>query len=154
MCRKLAEVFEQADGRRIEYDISWSPQLHSACENVWKPLVFDGRAYEFSKVAAAELEKAETFLDSTIEGRIVVLKSEMPPGLDEQAEFEHIITMFWEREKDQTVKIRVPLTPPQYIEACDAHKEGKAIRIVGIPEKAGKFWTLTKAHDFTVLNKK
>lgn len=154
MCRKLAEIYEKADGRRIEYDISWSPQLHSACESVWKPVVFDGRAYEFARVAAAELEKAETFPDSLIEGRIVVLKSEMPPGLDEQAEFDHIITMFWEREKGQTVKIRVPLTPSQYIQACDAHKDGKAIRISGVPEKAGKFWTLTKAHDFTVLNKK
>ena len=153
MCRKLAEIYEKADGRRIEYDISWSPQLRSACEHVWKPMVFDGRAYEFARIAAGELEKAETFQDSLIEGRIVVLKSEMPPGLDEQAEFEHIITMFWEREKNQTVKIRVPLTPQQYMEACDAHKEGRPIRIFGVPEKAGKFWTLTKAHDFTVLNK-
>jgi hypothetical protein len=153
MCRKLAEVYEKADGRRIEYDISWSPQLKTACEHVWKPFVFEGRAYDFARIAAVELEKAEKFPESVIEGRIVVLKSEMPPGLDEQAEFEHIITMFWEREKGQTVKIRVPLSPPQYIQACDAHKEGKAIRIFGVPEKAGKFWTLTKAHDFTVLNK-
>jgi len=151
MCRKLADVYEKADGRRIEYDISWSPQLHSACEHVWAPIVFDGRAYEFARVAADELEHAETFIDSKIEGRIVVLKSEMPPGLDEQAEFEHIVTMCWEREKNQTVKIRVPLTPQQYILACDAHKDGRAIQIFGVPEKAGKFWTLTKAHDFTVI---
>jgi hypothetical protein len=151
MCRKLAEIYEQADGRRIEYDISWSPQIKSACEHVFKPMVFDGRAYEFARIAAGELEKSETFPDSVIEGRIVVLKSEMPPGLDEQAEFEHIITMFWEREKGQTVKIRVSLTPDEYKKACDAHKDGKAIRIFGVPEKAGKFWTLTKAHDFVVL---
>jgi len=154
MCRKLADIYEKADGRRIEYDISWSPQIKSACEHVWKPMVFDGRAYEIARIAAGELEKAETFTDSLIEGRIVVLKSEMPPGLDEQAEFEHIITMFWEREKGQTVKIRVALSPDQYKEACDAHKEGRAIRIFGVPEKAGKFWTLTKAHDFSVLGKK
>ena len=149
MCRKLADIYEKADGRRIEYDISWSPQIKSACEHVWKPMVFDGRAYEIARIAAGELEKAETFTDSLIEGRIVVLKSEMPPGLDEQAEFEHIITMFWEREKGQTVKIRVALSPDQYKEACDAHKEGRAIRIFGVPEKAGKFWTLTKLMTLT-----
>lgn len=154
MCRKLAEVYEKADGRRVEYDISWSPQIKSACEHTWTPIVFDGRAYEFARIAAGELEKAETFADSVIEGRIVVLKSDMPPGLDEQAEFEHVVTMYWEREKNQTVKIRVPLTPQEYIEACDAHKEGKAIRIFGIPEKAGKYWTLSKPHNFAVLLKK
>ena len=153
MCRKLAEIYEKADGRRIEYDISWSPQLHSACEQRWKPMVFDGKAYEFARIAAGELEKAETFPDSLIEGRIVVLKSEMPPGLDEQAEFEHVITMFWEREKGQTVKIRVSLSPADYRVACDAHKDGRAIRVFGVPEKAGKFWALTDAHDFTVLGK-
>jgi hypothetical protein len=151
MCRKLADIYEKADGRRIEYDISWSPQIKSTCEQVWKPMVFEGRAYEFARLAAGELEKSETFPDSLIEGRIVVLKSEMPPGLDEQAQFEHIITMFWERERGQTVKIRVSLSPDQYKQACDAHKEGRAIRISGVPEKAGKFWTLTTAHDFAVL---
>lgn len=151
MCRKLAEIYEDADGRRVEYDISWSPQLTSPCEHTWKPMIFDGRAYEFARVAAGALEKAEEFPDSVIKGRIVVLKSETPPGLDEQAEFEHIITMSWEREKGQTVKIRVPLSPQQYIEACDAHKEGRPIQIQGTPEKAGKFWTLTRPHDFEVL---
>jgi hypothetical protein len=154
MCRTLAELYEKAGGRRIEFDFSWSPQLHTPCERVWKPMVFEGRAYDFARIAATELEKVEIYPDSVIQGRIVILRSEMPPGLDEQAEFEHVITMHWEREKEQTVKIRVPLSPQHYIEACDAHKEGKAIRIYGVPEKSGKFWTLTKAHDFTVLNTK
>src|ERR1700722_3035649 len=45
MCRKLAQIYEREDGRRIEYDISWSPQLRTACEAVWRPVVFEGRAY-------------------------------------------------------------------------------------------------------------
>jgi hypothetical protein len=153
MCRTLAELYEEADGRRIEYDLSWSPELRSPHESEWKPFVFEGRAYEFVRVAASELEKVEKIPDSLIEGPIIVLKSETPPGLDEQEEFEHVVTMFWERERDQTVQIRVPLSPQQYIEACDAHKEGKRISIQGIPEKTGKFWTLTRPHDFKVLAK-
>lgn len=68
-----------------------------------------------------------------------MLKSEMPSGLDEQAEFDHIITMFWEREKGQVVHIRVAFSPDQYRAACGAHKDGRRIRVQGIPEKAGKF---------------
>lgn len=151
MCHTLAEIFQQAGGRRIEYDISWSPELKSPAEQIWKPFLFEGRAHEFALAAASELEKVEKIPDSVIEGPIIVLKSDTPPGLDEQAKFEHVITMFWEREKEQTVQIRVPLSPQQYIEACDAHKEGQKIRILGIPEKSGKFWTLTNPHDFTVL---
>jgi hypothetical protein len=151
MCRALAEVYERADGRRIEIDISWSPELPSSSEKKWKPFVFEGRAYEFARVAAGELEKVEKFPDSVVEGRVVGLKSETPPGLDQQEEFDHVITMFWERERDQLIRIRVPLSPTQYMQACDAHKEGRSIRIYGVPQKQGKFWTLTKPHDFTVL---
>jgi hypothetical protein len=151
MCRTLAELYEKADGRRVEYDFSWSPQLHTRYERDWKPVVFEGRAYEIARVAATELERSEKHPDSIVEGRVVILRSDMPPGLDEQAEFEHIVTMNWEREKTQNVRIRVPLSPTEYIAACDAHKTGRAIRIFGVPVKSGKFWTLTKTHDFVVL---
>jgi hypothetical protein len=151
MCRALAEVFEKADGRRIEYDFSWSTELATPAEVGWQPFVFEGRAYEFARAAATELERVEKFPDSVVEGRIVVLRSETPPGLDQQQEFEHVITMFWEREKDQPVRIRVPLSPSQYMDACIAHRDGRAIRIFGVPEKQGKFWVLTKPHDFTIL---
>ncbi len=154
MYRKLAEIYEAVDGRRVEYDITWSPQLRSAYEGKWKPLLFEGRAYDLVRMAASELEKAETYPGTVLEGRIVVLKSDTPPGLDEQAEFEHIVTLYWEREKGQQVKVRVPLSPQQYIEACDAHKEGQLIRIHGVPEKAGKSWTLTKPHSFSVVPNK
>jgi len=153
MWRKLADIYEISGGRRIEYDISWSPQLRTTYQAAWKPIVFEGRAYGFARDAANELERSEKYSDSIVAGRIVVLKSDMPPGLDQQAEFEHVITMSWEREKGQVVKIRVPLPAQQYMQACDAHKEGKAIRVLGIPEKSGKFWTLTEVHGFTVLNK-
>lgn len=151
MCRTLADIYEVADGRRIEYDLSWSPELRPRIERQWAPVLFEGRAYEVARVAAAALETAETYPESLIEGRIVMLKSEMPPGLDDQFEFEHVITMYWEREKGQTVRIKVPLSPAEYIRACDAHKEGLPIRVFGVPEKSGKFWTLTRVHGFVAL---
>ncbi len=99
MCRALSEAFEEVDGRKIEYNIFWSPELRSPIENGWKPFVFETSAYEFTRAAAIKLEKSEIFPDSLIEGTIVVLKSDQPPALDQQQQFEHLITMNWEREK-------------------------------------------------------
>jgi len=151
MCRALSDTYEAVDGRRIEYDFLWSPELASALNAEWKPLIYEGRAFEFSRAAALELERADEVPESVIEGRVSALKSETPPGSDEQQEFDHVITMFWERERGIRLRIRVPLPPDQYIRACDAHKEGRKIRIFGVPEKQGKFWTLTRGRDFTVL---
>lgn len=153
MCRALSDAYEAVDGRRIEYDFWWSTALASSYTADWQPFIYEGRAFEFSRAAALELEKAEEISESVIEGRVYALKSETPPGLDEQQQFEHVITMYWDREKGGPVGIRVPLAPDQYIGACDAHKEGRKIRIVGYPEKQGKFWTLTKGRDFTILTK-
>jgi len=153
MCHTLSEIFEKADGRRVEYDISWSPEMESPMQHIWKPFLYEGRANEFTRVAAAALEKVDTIPESIIEGQIIVLKSDIPPGQDELAEFEHLITMYWERQKGQTVQVRVPLSPQDYKLACDAHKEGRIVQIFGVPEKKGKFWTLTKPRDFTVFEK-
>lgn len=90
MCRAIAEIFHDADGRRVEYDISWSPELKSSHDGKWTPFLFEGRAYELSRAAASELEKVEIYQDSVIEGPIIVLKSDTPPGLDDQAKFEHV----------------------------------------------------------------
>jgi len=91
----------------------------------WKPFIFQGRAHEILKEAARVLEKTEVHPDTRIHGRIVQLKSDFPPGKGEQGEFEHIITVVWEREKAQSLKVRVPLNPEEYRNACDAHKDGK-----------------------------
>ena len=151
MCRTLDEIYEKVEGRRIEYDFIWCPEVSTEVAAEWKPFTFEGKAYEILSEAARKLEKVEQQPETLIQGRIVQLRSEVPPSQDEQGEFEHIITMFWEREKAKLLKIRVPLTPPQYQLACDAHKEGKRIKILWIPEKSGKLWLLTKPHGFTVL---
>lgn len=151
MCRALDEIYVKVEGRKIEYDFIWSSEVASEVATAWQPFTFEGKAYEILSEAARRLEKIDQQPITAIQGRIVQLRSEVPPGQDEQGEFEHIITMFWEREKTRALKIRVPLTPPQYQLACDAHKDGKRIKILGIPEKRGKYWTLTKSHGFEVL---
>jgi hypothetical protein len=150
LCRMLEDIYEKLQGRRIEYDFIWSGEVSSEVVSSWQPFVFEARAYEITRNAAEALEQAEDYPDTMVAGRIIQLKSDVPPGQDEQGEFEHVITVLWEREKIQWLKIRVPLTPSQYRDACDAHKDGKRIQISGVPEKQGKYWVLTKAHGFSV----
>jgi len=152
VCQTLAEIYEEIGGRRIEYDFVWCAEISTVVAANWKPFIFQGRAHEILKEAARVLEKTEVHPDTRIHGRIVQLKSDFPPGKGEQGEFEHIITVVWEREKAQSLKVRVPLNPEEYRNACDAHKDGKRIQINGVPEKQGKFWVLTKSHDFSVLS--
>jgi hypothetical protein len=151
MCRAMEDLYKSLEGRRIEYNFLWCPEVITENTSDWHPFIFEGRAFEFICEAARRLESVEDQLDSLIKGRVVQLKSEVPPGADEQGEFEHLITMFWEREKGSAIKIRVPLTPSQYQAACDAHRDGRRIKVRGVPTKKAKFWELTKPHDFSTM---
>lgn len=149
--RVLAETYERLDGARMEFDLIWGGQLPSDQENEWTPYVFEGRSFELSRRAAEELERVVDEPERIVEGHVTLLRSDQPPGEDEQFQFEHLITMYWERERNLRVKIRVPLTPVNYKAACDAHRDGRKVRIHGFPRKQGKSWTLTRGRDFTIL---
>ena len=43
------------------------------------------------------------------------------------------------------------LEPPDYAKACDAHKEGIAVRVTGAIEKTGKFWRLMAPAGFELI---
>lgn len=80
------------------------------------------------------------------------LRSEKP--LLNTQEFElasRTIVILWEIEKQQTLHVHIELPLDLYREACDAHKNGKEIRILGKPRKGGKFWTLLDHHGFEVI---
>ncbi|MBL4884794.1 MAG: hypothetical protein JKY95_09705 [Planctomycetaceae bacterium] len=153
MCRDLSQTHEAVNERRIEYDLSWSTGLPADFDQKWKPLTFDGHACELSNAAATELERIEEKPEepTLIKGRVLGLESEIPPGLDELQEHEHVITMLWNRENGRTIKIKIPLPPGQYKDACDAHKNGQEVKVYGTPVKPSNHWLLTKSQSFDVI---
>jgi hypothetical protein len=153
MCETLAEAYEVLEGNDLEFSIAWSPELKQRTtfdENQTFNLGFEGSQY--LRAAAKELQRVDRPIETTIIGKIWMLKAEESP-YDRQEEFERIISMYWEIEKNIFVKIRVPLTTAEYRLACDAHKEGRKIKIVGFPEKRGRFWHLDKPFGFEIIPK-
>lgn len=153
MLRALTDVYEHLDQLSIEYSFDWSPELTLPAALVaGKPLTFDSRAYEVAKFAADELEKEPDEAKTVIVSYVISLKSEMPLGDGVQDEFEHVITLDWEKERGVFIRLRVALPTGEYRKACDAHKMGKKIQVTGVPKKEGKFWVLTQPSEilFTV----
>lgn len=154
MCRALSEAYEAVDGRRIEYLIAWSSEIPVA-EDIsgLNPFIFDGRAYEFTKATALQLEQQDDYEEQLIEGRIYQLKSKEPVNpVFELLQTDRIITVKWSREGAPGNSIRVPLSAEDYQLACDAHRDGQMIQVSGKPQKNGKFWTLHNVHGFRICN--
>jgi hypothetical protein len=149
MLESLVTIYEKLDMLSVDYEFEWTPELAPESGVIERPFRFDGRAHELAKFAANELSRELPCESTTVKSYIVSLKSEMPPTEEIQEKFEHIVTLKWEKERGVFVSVRVPLPPEEYRKACDAHKTGRKIIVVGIPEKQGKFWILTNPSEVT-----
>ncbi|WP_233133923.1 hypothetical protein [Synechococcus sp. BO 8801] len=152
MCRALSDAYEAVDGRRIEYLFAWSSEIPVAEDlSGLNPFVFDGRAYEFAKATALQLEQKDDCEDQLVEGMIYQLKSKEPvtPAF-ELLQADRVITVKWSTEGAPGKSIRVPLSAEDYQLACDAHRDGQMIQVSGKPQKNGKVWTLHNVHGFRI----
>jgi len=154
MCEILTDVFEILENRDFAQSVIWSPELPppERLMAASTPVVLNEDSYELLKQASRELQTVEKpEEDKTIVGRITGLRSDRPPLDTESASAPRTIVVLWEMERRQPMRLHIALSPEQYREACDAHKNGRKIRIVGKPLKEGKFWYLRELRDFQIL---
>jgi hypothetical protein len=155
MCELLTDIYEYVGSREITQNIAWSPELPPVPSLVAasQSVTLDKRSYEVLKIASASLQKVdEPDQDKTIIGRITRLRSEKPPlNTEEFATATRTVVIRWEMEKKQALHVNVILPLDEYRAACDAHKNGQKLKIVGKPEKRGKFWYLKDQHGFEIL---
>jgi len=155
MCEILTDIYELSEGRSVSHRMIWAPELRPpehllAAE---QPIGLDNRAYRVLKAASEALQTVEEpDKDKSIVGRVISLRSDMPPVHSEEFELAtRTIVLLWEIEKQQPLRVHIALPIDQYRLACDAHKNGRKIRILGKPRKTGKYWRLFDEHEFEVI---
>ena len=153
MCEILTNVYDSTDGREVNHSIIWASEL-TPPERLENPTVrMTEKSYEILKSAAADLQKVdEPEEDKTVIGIITQLKSKVPPV--ETIEFTgatRTIVINWEIEKQTPINIHIQIPLDEYRKACDAHKNGRKIKVIGKPEKHGKYWYLVEHHSFIVI---
>lgn len=153
MCEILTNVYDSTDGREVNHSIIWASEL-TPPEHLENPTVrMTEKSYEILKNAAADLQKVdEPEEDKTVIGIITQLKSKVPPV--ETIEFTgatRTIVINWEIEKQTPINIHIQIPLDEYRKACDAHKNGRKIKVIGKPEKHGKYWYLVEHHSFIVI---
>ena len=155
MCELLSDIYETLGERELSHGVIWAPELHPPEHllDAETPIKIERKSYEILKIASAALQTVEEpDQDKKIFGRITSLKSEQPPlNTEEFVAAARTIVVNWEVEDHQVLHIHIELPLELYIQACDAHKNGRKIEVVGKPKKIGKFWKLTDHHDFTVI---
>jgi len=148
MCDALLAMRERVPDLSVEYGVDWSPKVPESLILSQPPRVRIGpEADEYVQGAAKELRAAEPPRDLTIEGRVVLLKSDSAPWEDE-ADDPHTIVIAWLDANGKPVKTRLVLHPTEYLLACDAHKGGKTVSVRGTLERRGRYTRLANPTDF------
>ena len=155
MCEAILEMPRELRDMEMQYSVLWSPELKApadVAEDV--PIRFEPKSYEYLETAARMLRHVEQSSDVEVRGRVVQLRSEVAPSDEEDDDVgaERIVTVLREQEGTDQIRVRILLDPEQYKSACDAHKEGRIVSVIGKLEKLGKFWTLMSPRDFRVLS--
>lgn len=150
MCEQMISLFGAAKNSSITFEFSWSPE--------WKEdrklydntrFVITEPAIDVVRDAANKLRVIEKGQEVYIYGLVTDLHSQTKPTDDFGGVRE--ITIQWFNQDRKKLNVHMELTQDQYLEAWQAHHDGRAIAANGILMKKGKYWYLAKFRGFKVI---
>jgi len=149
MCEAILGMKPELGEPEFEYRMSWAPVLPPPAD---LPAVvkLERRGMEFLESTARTLRNAQESVERVIEGKVVKLSSLDPTDELEELASDRLVTIRFDLDGRPQNAV-VPLIYAPYARACDAHRDGKSIRITGRLERTGKQWRLSGARDFQVL---
>jgi hypothetical protein len=148
MCEAILAMKPTLGEPQFEYRVSWAPILPAP--NLPTIVKLERRTLEFIESTARTLRNAQESVERPIEGKVVKLSSLGPMDELEELADDRQVTIRFDLD-GRAQNVLVPLIYADYSHACDAHRDGKTVRITGRLERTGKQWRLSGARDFQVL---
>ncbi len=154
MCEALVALHEAAPELSLGFSAVFSTAL-PFLEPLPKEVVLEPRAFEYLDATARTLRGPSASGERDVEGFIVRLAAtgvESIDGDDDVTEGERTATL---RFVDQGRRYHalMELEPNAYRGACDAHRDGRRVRVRGTLERIGRRWRLVGVKRFEVLSK-
>jgi hypothetical protein len=143
MCDAFADLVAQTSDR-LKFVFAWSPEWHPSPDLAQiESYSIDPATVPIVRDAAEKMRQSYISRVRTITGQVTRLKSEHNPAdlLDLSSPREIVI----EGNSDEltSIKVRVVLSPTDYILAVEAHKSGSLISITGLLERRKRGWSLS-----------
>ena len=152
MCEELAEIADSVKGERLGFEFAFSPEWRVS------PDIVVGERYDISTAhvelivdAAKRLRLQEFERNRTITGRVIRLKSDNDPSNLLNPVGSREIAILWASEDFGEINVRVALPPEEYLDAVEAHKTGRHVRVAGLIERIGKTWRLAEPREFALV---
>jgi hypothetical protein len=149
MCDALLEITGEVSNLEVVFAVDWSPKILGNHRLLGDEdgILIGQASVEYLEAASKQLRRLEESRQITIEGRVVLLKSDSQPWEDEPDD-PHTVVIAWIDTDGKLVKTRVVLAPKDYITACNAHVQGQTVSVTGTLQRRGKYTRLLKPERF------
>ncbi len=157
MCDAIVEMVSVADAEGFEFRTSWASDL-APSDSVASvgAIKVSHSTVRYLSMAATALRPALRPELVRITGSITQLRLQESEDREVQKDPEdshqdRVVTLsgYFARE-DRIINIRVFLQADDYHLACDAHRDGQIVTVVGVMEKRGRFWVIMMPTRFEV----
>jgi hypothetical protein len=148
ICEAILGMKPAAIDARLEVSVSWSPVWPIEPTAAPQKVSFEGRAFEQVDAIGLSLRTGDEPQRRQLIGRVVRLSGEDP--LEGAIGTLHITI----RPEGGNVPANVDLilSPEQYRDACNAHRDGKKVQVTGVLERVERRkWMLFNISDFGVF---
>jgi hypothetical protein len=153
MCEQFADLVEQVSPSGLTLDVAFSPDLAPRSGVDAKAVfVVTGQHAEIAAEAAQRLRKLAIDPNQTVVGRVVRLKSDDNPSELLETHGSREVTVEWNSKPlGSQVRVRMILSPADYLLAVEAHKDGRSVQISGELERPGRSWRLSNPGTLKII---
>jgi hypothetical protein len=140
MCEALLHLRPRLAEPEFEFSVNWARALPPV-DGLPRVVCIERRGFDSLSAAARSLRSSVESAERELHGHIVRLELEGTVG-------GRILLRFETEGRRQHA--RVHLGAAEYRLACDAHRDGRGVRVWGRLEREGKQWRLMSPRDFQV----
>ncbi len=145
ICESLLALYNEDESIKLETKIKYSMYFPPQIQDLPDCISLNKEDYHIIKMIAEAFREQEQEIMS-IEGKI----SKLSTREDLESSAYGVITIDY-MEDNSKRSVRVELDEDQYKIACDAHKMGKNIQVVGVLDFSKKSWEIVDLQKFNIL---
>jgi hypothetical protein len=149
MCEALLSLKLDQIDIDLEYSVDWSVGMPMPT-GIPKKVKIEKTGFEYLESIAKVLRNSDESTRKEIVGKVVKLSASELEDDDQTGYGDRIVTIKTEIH-DKTIRVNVPLTLGEYKMACDAHRDMREVKVIGMLERVGNQWQLMAPEDFRIV---
>ncbi len=146
LCEAVASMQPEGDQSHLRIRMTWSSSRPRLPKDVESVVGFSQAAFAIIGESGRELRGQESPARTRIEGRVITLKADLSlvDGFEGTVILKAVVG-------GAPTRVQVVLGPEQYKEACNAHRDGRAVAVSGLLQREAKLYHLLQPQDFSVI---